>query len=104
MYKRKISTELNRILSKVRPEIVKLSDITGDEFDNDKSVEFWYLGSFLDLDPCGKYHHCISPNGITKKCETFWNELETIATELNCWTQSGEGNSLDIFLYRGVVQ
>ena len=57
----------------------------------------YFLGSFLSLDPCGRYHHILSPNGITKKCETFWDELNQIAENLGGWIESGEGNPLDTF-------
>ena len=56
-----------------------------------------YLGSFLSLDPCGRYHHAISPNGISSKCERFWENLETVASDLGGWIESGEGDPLDTF-------
>ena len=41
-----------------------------------------FLGSYLSLDPCGKYHHFLSPNGVTKKCENYWQRLEKAADKL----------------------
>jgi len=56
-----------------------------------------YLGSFMSLDPCGRYHHIFSPNGATSKCERFWNNLEECAGELGGWIEGGEGDPTDIF-------
>ena len=56
-----------------------------------------YLGSFLSLDPCGRYHHAPSPNGVSSKCERFWGSLEAVASDLGGWIESGEGDPLDTF-------
>ena len=56
-----------------------------------------YLGSFLSLDPCGKYHHILSPNNITRTCEKFWENLNRAAEELGGWIESGEGDPLDTY-------
>ena len=56
-----------------------------------------YLGSFLSLDPCGRYHHVLSPNNVTRTCEKFWENLNTAAEDLGGWIESGEGDPLDIF-------
>lgn len=56
-----------------------------------------YLGSFMALDPCGRYHHLISPNGITNRCMAYWEQLEACASELGGWVESGEGDPTDIF-------
>ena len=60
-------------------------------------IKSTYLGSFMSLDPCGRYHHCISPNGVTSKCERFWTNLGEIASDLGGWTESGEGDPTDIY-------
>ena len=57
-----------------------------------------YLGSFMSLDPCGRYHHTLSPNGATKTCERYWENLESAAEELGMWIESGEGDPTDIYL------
>lgn len=57
----------------------------------------YFLGSYLSLDPCGRYHHVLSLNGVTKKCENYWQRLEKAADEVGGWISSGEGNALDIF-------
>lgn len=67
------------------------------EGDGDETYRSIYLGSFLSLDPCGKYHHVLSPNGVTEDCEEYWENLEKAATELGGWIQSGEGDPLDTF-------
>ena len=64
---------------------------------NDKSYATVYLGCFLSLDPCGKYHHILSPNGVTKTCEKFWENLNQAAEDLGGWIESGKGNETDIF-------
>lgn len=56
-----------------------------------------YLGSYMALDPCGRYHHCISPNGVTGRCEAFWKALERAASRLGGWIEGGEGDPTDIF-------
>jgi hypothetical protein len=66
--------------------------------DRDGIIASVYLGSYLSLDPCGKYHHFLSPNGITKRCERFWWNMEECADELGAWIESGQGDGLDMFL------
>ena len=56
-----------------------------------------YVGSFMSLDPCGKYHHVISPNGITDECERFWEELEAELDNRGLSLECGEGDPTDIF-------
>lgn len=60
-------------------------------------IKSTYLGSVMSLDPCGRYHHAISPNGITSRCARFWENLETVASDLGGWTESGEGDPTDIY-------
>jgi hypothetical protein len=54
-----------------------------------------YIGSYLSLDPCGRYHHILSLNGVTSRCEAYWESLEKAATRLGGWIESGEGDPLD---------
>ena len=54
-----------------------------------------YIGSYLSLDPCGRYHHILSINGLTSRCEAYWESLEKAATRLGGWIESGEGDPLD---------
>jgi len=56
-----------------------------------------WLGSFMSLDPCGRYHSVVSPNGITKRCERFWESLEKVAEELHGTISTGEGDPTDIY-------
>jgi len=69
-------------------------EATDDEGRTFKSV---YLGSFMSLDPCGRYHHILSPNGITGRCEQFWESIEKVAGELHGAISSGEGDHTDIY-------
>jgi hypothetical protein len=57
-----------------------------------------YIGSFMSLDPCGRYHHLLSPNGITSACAEFWETLDCIARNLGFWVEFGEGDPTDVFL------
>jgi hypothetical protein len=86
--------EIKRNLGDLIPnmEVVKAEDSFHDE--DCRSI---YLGSYLDLDPCGKYHHALSPNGLTRKCEEFWENLEAAAEELGGWIEAGEGDPLDTY-------
>ena len=65
--------------------------------DEDEQYVSNYLGSTFSLDPCGKYHHMLSPNGVTKTCEKFWENLSQAAEDLGGWIESGEGDACDIF-------
>lgn len=60
-----------------------------------------YLGSFLDLDPCRRFHCVISPNGISRRCENYWKNLGDVASKLNCWIEGGDVDGLDVFLCTG---
>jgi hypothetical protein len=92
MNKREIKSFLRSAKESADGDYLSLSD------DGTAISSHVLLGSFLSLDPCGKYHHILSPNGITTRCERFWENLEDCANELNAWTETGEGNALDIFL------
>ena len=92
MTKKEIKMELKRIKENEKFEVMETTEVY------DETYHSYYLGSFLSLDPCGKYHHILSENGITKKCERFWDNLESAASELDMWTESGEGDGLDVFL------
>lgn len=65
--------------------------------DHEEPFRSAYLGSFMALDPCGRYHHCLSPNGVTSRCEAYWGALEKAADRLGGWIESGEGDPTDIF-------
>ena len=63
----------------------------------DDAYQSVYLGSVMSLDPCGRYHHILSPNRATRKCELFWERLENVAEDLGGWIESGKGDPTDIF-------
>jgi len=56
-----------------------------------------YIGSYMSLDLCGRYHHFLSPNGVTKNCEQYWESLEKVAGLLGGWIEGGEGDPTDIY-------
>ncbi|MBW1953645.1 MAG: hypothetical protein JRI66_11280 [Deltaproteobacteria bacterium] len=60
---------------------------------------YWsaYIGSYMSLDPCGRYHHVLSPNGASARCERYWEALERAAEKLGGWIESGEGDPTDIY-------
>lgn len=87
-----MKAQLRQIMKNQYPEIVENGDSTYNTV---------YLGSFLSLDPCGRYHHVLSNNGLTRKCENFWARLERATNEIGAWIESGEGNALDVFLCWG---
>lgn len=73
-----------------------------DDIWNESKYQTIYLGSFMYLDPCGKYHHILSPNGIKVRCERFWENLDDIAENMGMWIESGEGDPTDIFLCKSL--
>ena len=56
-----------------------------------------YIGSVFALDPCGRYHHLLSPNGYTSRCGAFWESLERQLEQRGLWLESGEGDPCDQF-------
>ena len=58
------------------------------------------LGYTFSLDPCGKHHCMLSPNGITKKCERYWDNLYKVAEELDCWIDTSEAEGAWLILYQ----
>jgi hypothetical protein len=85
----------------IKKQLKSINDNTSNwDLINEPDGDYWsnFLGSYMSLDPCGKYHHFLSPNGVTKKCNQFWENLDRAASELNCWIESGEGDPCDIFL------
>jgi hypothetical protein len=68
-----------------------------ESFMSDEPYMSTYIGSFMSLDPCGRYHHALSPNGVSNRCARFWENLESVASELGGWIEPGEGDPTDIF-------
>ena len=91
--------EIKRELKRIKNSPKNWEIVEGDE-DNYNSN---YLGSYMSLDPCGKYHHFLSPNGVTAKCNRFWENLEKAANDLNMWTESGEGDPTDVYLCKSYL-
>lgn len=84
--------EIKQMLVVSIPDMELVDSIDGDE-------KYWtvFIGTYMMLDPCGRYHHPLSPNGVTKRCIHFWETLEKIATDLGGWIESGEGDPCDTF-------
>lgn len=97
MNKREIKSALQDIVNQDKWETV-------DNMWDESKYQTVYLGSFMYLDPCGRYHHILSPNGITSKCERFWENLDSIAESMNMWIETGEGDPTDIFLCRNLPE
>lgn len=90
-------------LKKMEMELKKLipkMEITEDEEGN--AIKSIYLGSYMSLDPCGKYHHFLSENGATDECDTYWENLDKAASNLNGCIVSGEGDPTDIYFQMSV--
>ena len=83
--------EARQLLKSAMEEMEESETIDGDK------IQSAYLGTFMALDPCGHYHHAISPNGLTNRCVNFWDNLDSIASELGGWIESGEGDPTDIY-------
>jgi hypothetical protein len=67
-----------------------------DDGDRHRQQRQVYIGSALSLDPCGRYHHMLSPNSQpTKRCEDFWESLERQLERRGLSLTSGEGDALD---------
>lgn len=64
----------------------------------DTEVRRVYLGSYMYLDPCGRFHHFLSPNGVTRKCEDFWDSLDRQVSRRGLSLEGGEGDPTDIFV------
>ena len=64
----------------------------GDKLRQERMI---FLGTVFALDPCGRYHHMLSPNGLTAKCERFWESLERQLEKRGMWLESGEGDPCD---------
>lgn len=93
VYEKEITKSINEDLSDI------IVNASFEILDTDNGTyESCYLGSWMSLDPCGRYHHFISPNGITKKCEIFWKVLDEVASKLGCWIDNGEFDPTDIYL------
>lgn len=97
---KEIEKELNRIKNDPKGWDNKYSeeDFKDYNIDQDEQYQVNYLGTYMSLDPCGKYHHFLSPNGITKRCENFWDNIEKACNKLNLWIEEGESDPCDIFL------
>ena len=93
MTKKEIREELKSL-----KESGNFDEVEPDGFMVDEPYMSMFLGSYMYLDPCGRYHHFLSPNGFTRNCERFWENMESVAEELGMWIESGEGDPTDIFL------
>jgi len=83
--------EMEEELKKYMPNMEKVENMDGEK------ILSQYLGSYMSMDPCGKYHHCLSPNDVGEECIQYWENLEKAADNLGGWITSGEGDPTDIF-------
>lgn len=67
-----------------------------DGADSPSNVQF--IGTVFYLDPCGRYHHFLSPNNMSKRCERFWEALDQAATDCGSWLESGDGDPCDQYI------
>lgn len=87
--------EIMQFLRESMKDAIEETDSEGNTF---KSV---YLGSFMNLDPCGKYHNILSPNSLTQRCLQFWISMDHVADELHGCITSGEGDATDVIFQFG---
>lgn len=64
-------------------------------------VDRWFLGTDAGLDPCGRFHHPFSPNGVSDRCERFWKALSQAAERLDVVIERGP-DPCDVFIERYV--
>ena len=84
--------EMTRALKKMIPDMEYNEGVFEDE-----GYYHYYIGRYMSLDPCGRYHHILSPNNVTQRCINYWERLEAAAYNAGGWIQSGEGDPTDIF-------
>ena len=84
--------EMEEFLKEKMKEAIEAKDE-----DNGGNFKRVYIGSYMSLDPCGKYHNILSPNGIRQDCERFWESLEKVAGKFNGCISCGEGDPTDTF-------
>lgn len=87
MEKEELEIELKKLIPKM--------DITENE--EGSMMKSIYLGSYMNLDPCGKYHHCLSTNEVTDECSKYWENLNEVAENLGGYINTGEGDPTDIY-------
>jgi len=75
-------------------------DVTVYEDDDGNVLARLYVGSYLALDPCGRYHHILSPNVMTIGCESFWDAVDRWSDELGVSIVAGDGDPTDVFAVR----
>jgi hypothetical protein len=63
-----------------------------DPDNTDNVLASMYLGTTMGLDPCGRLHHMLSPNGVTDECVTFWEDLESELEERGLFLFGDEGD------------
>lgn len=68
-----IAKEVRELVNK---EDWKSADECRPDADSDTEVRGVFVGTVFALDPCGRYHHMLSPNGVTRRCEQFWESLD----------------------------
>lgn len=74
-----------------------------EDFEDTRVLSFFW-GKWMNLDPCGRYHHFLSPNGVKPECEAYWTDLDEAMDDVNfdgC-VHVGDGDPTDIFIIRVV--
>jgi len=93
---KQLKAELKRVIKKAEKE-GSFYRYVNENGDDSESI---FLGDFMSLDPCGKYHCVIVPNEPTKRCERFWNNFHKVAEELGGYITSSEGDFCDVMFER----
>ena len=76
--------------------------IVDDNFTADSPYFSVYLGSILNIAPSGKYYTPWACSNVSRfeamQDEWYWHHFDNLTLQHNCWTQSGEGDALDVLL------
>lgn len=106
----KLAREVKVLFDAVSADDLRAAKNNGDatvgdvflEFDNSENhvIGRVYLGSALALDPCGRHHHVLAPNGVSNRCERFWESLERQLELRELSLSAGEGDPCDQFAER----
>ncbi len=92
-----LSKRQQEIKSMLKGLISQMELIIDTNFGIDEPFYSVYAGSYMSLDPCGRYHHGLSPNCVTNNCNKFWDSVDKVAELLGGWIEGGEGDPTDIY-------
>lgn len=75
----------------------------GWEKDLDEGIECKYCGTYMSIQPSGKYYMAFTSNQTEQDVELdemFWDMVEALIPAI--WFESGEGDPCDVYAYRHI--